>query len=55
MKRIKKLLAVLLSVLLLASLLPTGVLAADDGSWANSAVTAFRKGLWYGHVFQQYG
>lgn len=43
MQKIKKLLAVLLSALLLTSLLPTGVLAADDGSWANSAVTALEK------------
>ena len=44
MKRIKKLLAVLLSVLLLASLLPTGVMAAgENADWATSAVTALEK------------
>lgn len=44
MKRIKKLLAVLLSVLLLASLLPTGVMAAGESAdWASSAVTKLNE------------
>lgn len=44
MKRIKKLLAVLLSVLLLASLLPTGVMAAGESAdWASSAVAKLNE------------
>ena len=50
MQKIKKLLAVLLSALLLTSLLPTGVLAADDGSWANSAVTTL-EGVYGTDIF----
>lgn len=44
MQKIKKLLAVWLSALLLVSLLPTGVLAAgENADWATSAVTALEK------------
>lgn len=44
MKRIKKMLTVLLSVLLLASLLPTGVMAAGESAdWASSAVTKLNE------------
>ena len=44
MKRIKKLLTVLLSVLLLASLLPTGVMAAGESAdWASSAVAKLNE------------
>lgn len=44
MKRIKKLMAVWLSALLLVSLLPTGVMAAGESAdWASSAVTKLKE------------